>query len=45
VFLDAERPAYPAYLPDLKRILPPGGLLAVDNAISHGHEQANDASC
>jgi predicted O-methyltransferase YrrM len=38
VFVDAERPAYPAYLPDLKRILPPGGLLAVDNAISHEHE-------
>jgi predicted O-methyltransferase YrrM len=45
VFVDAERPAYPAYLPDLKRILPPGGLLAVDNAISHEHEQASDGSC
>jgi predicted O-methyltransferase YrrM len=38
VFLDAERPAYPAYLPDLERIVSPGGLLAVDNAISHEHE-------
>jgi predicted O-methyltransferase YrrM len=38
VFLDAERPAYPAYLPDLERILPPGGMLAIDNAISHEHE-------
>jgi predicted O-methyltransferase YrrM len=38
IFLDAERPAYPAYLPDLIRTLPPGGLLAVDNVISHEHE-------
>jgi predicted O-methyltransferase YrrM len=38
VFLDAERPAYAGYWPQLKRVLPPGGLLAVDNAISHEHE-------
>jgi predicted O-methyltransferase YrrM len=41
VFLDAERPAYPAYWSDLVRVLPPGGLLAVDNAISHAEELAD----
>jgi predicted O-methyltransferase YrrM len=35
VFLDAERDAYVAYWPDLVRVLAPGGLLAVDNVISH----------
>jgi predicted O-methyltransferase YrrM len=38
VFLDAERPAYSDYWPDLVRVLAPGGLLAVDNAISHAEE-------
>jgi predicted O-methyltransferase YrrM len=38
VFLDAERPAYPGYVPDLVRTLAPGGLLAVDNVQSHEHE-------
>ncbi|HYB25383.1 MAG TPA: class I SAM-dependent methyltransferase [Solirubrobacteraceae bacterium] len=38
VFLDAERPAYPVYLRDLLRTLAPGGVLAVDNVISHEHE-------
>jgi len=33
VFLDAERPAYAGYVPDLVRTLAPGGMLAVDNAI------------
>jgi len=37
VFLDAERPAYISYLPDLVRALAPRGLLAVDNVISHEH--------
>jgi predicted O-methyltransferase YrrM len=41
VFLDAERPAYPAYWSDLVRVLPPGGLLAVDNVISHADEVAD----
>jgi predicted O-methyltransferase YrrM len=40
VFLDAERPDYPGYWPDLVRTLRPGGLLAVDNAISHAGELA-----
>lgn len=38
VFLDAERPAYASYLPDLVRTLAPAGVLAVDNVRSHGHE-------
>ena len=38
VFLDAERPAYPGYLGELQRALAAGGVLAVDNVISHAHE-------
>jgi predicted O-methyltransferase YrrM len=38
IFLDAERPAYPRYWPDLRRALKPGGLLAVDNVISHADQ-------
>ena len=38
VFLDAERSTYPGYWPHLLRVLAPGGLLAVDNAISHAAE-------
>jgi predicted O-methyltransferase YrrM len=41
VFLDAERPAYPAYWSDLVRVLPPGGLLAVNNVVSHADEVAD----
>jgi predicted O-methyltransferase YrrM len=37
-FLDAERPQYVGYWRDLARTLAPGGLLAVDNAISHANE-------
>ncbi len=40
VFLDAERPAYVSYWPDLIRILAHPSLLAVDNAISHAEELA-----
>jgi predicted O-methyltransferase YrrM len=41
VFLDAERPAYAGYWPDLLRTLrPAGGLLAIDNVISHADEVA-----
>ncbi len=41
VFLDAERPAYAGYWPDLVRALRPGGgLLAIDNAVSHVAEVA-----
>jgi predicted O-methyltransferase YrrM len=38
IFLDAERPAYPGYWPDLIRVLRPGGLVVVDNVISHASE-------
>jgi predicted O-methyltransferase YrrM len=38
IFLDAERSAYTAYWPDLQRTLIPGGMLAVDNVISHADE-------
>jgi predicted O-methyltransferase YrrM len=42
VFLDAERPAYAGYWPDLLRVLRPcGGLLAIDNALSHAAEVAD----
>jgi predicted O-methyltransferase YrrM len=41
VFLDAERPEYPGYWADLVRVLRPGGLLAVDNVISHADEVAD----
>jgi predicted O-methyltransferase YrrM len=41
VFLDAERPAYPGYWANLVRVLRPGGLLAVDNVISHADEVAD----
>ena len=40
VFLDAERPAYVDYWPDLARVLAAPGLLAVDNVISHASEVA-----
>ena len=41
VFLDAERPGYAGYWPELVRALrPDGGLLAVDNVLSHAAEVA-----
>jgi predicted O-methyltransferase YrrM len=38
IFLDAERPAYVGYWSDLLRVLKAGGLLVLDNAISHADE-------
>ncbi len=39
IFLDAERPDYASYWPDLLRVLrPSGGLLAIDNVLSHPDE-------
>ena len=34
IFLDSERPEYPGWWPHIRRVLRPGGLLIVDNAIS-----------
>jgi predicted O-methyltransferase YrrM len=38
IFLDAERPLYADYWPDLVRVLRPRGLLVVDNCLSHAKE-------
>ena len=35
IFLDSERPEYPGWWPQLRRALRDGGLLVVDNAVSH----------
>ena len=40
IFLDADRGHYLAWWPDLRRALAPGGLLVVDNAVSHAAEVA-----
>ncbi|WP_438486503.1 O-methyltransferase [Streptomyces sp. S186] len=40
VVLDAERPAYPQYWPQLRRILTAHGVVAVDNAVSHRDQLA-----
>lgn len=40
IVLDAERPAYPDYLPDLARVLAPHGVIAVDNSVSHADQVA-----
>jgi predicted O-methyltransferase YrrM len=38
IFLDAERSAYTSYWGDLVRVLRPGGLLVIDNVLSHAEE-------
>jgi predicted O-methyltransferase YrrM len=38
IFLDAERSQYASYWSDLLRVLAPGGLLAIDNVLSHATE-------
>jgi predicted O-methyltransferase YrrM len=40
IFLDSERGEYLGWWPDIKRVLRPGGLLVVDNAVSHAAELA-----
>jgi predicted O-methyltransferase YrrM len=40
ILLDSERPEYPGWWPNLRRVLRPGGLLVVDNATSHPDEMA-----
>ncbi|RQO78257.1 methyltransferase [Aquitalea sp. FJL05] len=41
VFLDADRSCYAAYWPALCRVLRPGGLIVVDNVLSHAAECAD----
>jgi predicted O-methyltransferase YrrM len=40
VLLDSERPEYPGWWPHPVRVLRPGGLLVVDNVLSHPAEVA-----
>lgn len=40
LFLDAERPEYPGWWPHPARVLRPGGVLAIDNVLSHPDEVA-----
>ncbi|GAB3378362.1 O-methyltransferase [Azotobacter armeniacus] len=40
IFLDSERPEYPGWWPDIRRVVRQGGLLVVDNAISHPEQLA-----
>jgi predicted O-methyltransferase YrrM len=40
IFLDSDREQYEAWWPALQRILRPGSLIVVDNAISHAHQMA-----
>ncbi|WP_040161342.1 O-methyltransferase [Nigerium massiliense] len=40
IFLDADRSAYAAYWPDLRRVLAGDGLIAVDNCTSHAEQVA-----
>jgi predicted O-methyltransferase YrrM len=40
IFLDADRAEYAAWWPALRRSLAPGGVLVVDNAVSHAAELA-----
>ena len=40
IFLDSERTEYPGWWPDIRRVLRPGGLLVVDNALSHVEQMA-----
>lgn len=41
MFLDAERPAYAGYWPQLLRTVRSGGLIAIDNVLSHAGEVAD----
>lgn len=40
IFLDSERTEYVGWWHNIKRILKPGGMLVVDNALSHVNEMA-----
>lgn len=38
LFLDSDREQYAGWWPQLRRVLRPGGLLVVDNALSHAEQ-------
>jgi predicted O-methyltransferase YrrM len=38
IFLDSDRAEYPIWWPQIQRVLAPGGLIAVDNTLSHAAE-------
>ncbi len=40
LFLDAERVEYPRWWPHPARVLGPGGVVAIDNVLSHADEVA-----
>ncbi|HYQ22700.1 O-methyltransferase [Stenotrophomonas sp.] len=40
LFLDSDREQYAGWWPQLRRVMRPGGLLVVDNAISHAEQMA-----
>ncbi len=40
LFLDSDREQYAGWWPQLRRVLRPGGLLVVDNALSHAEQMA-----
>ncbi len=44
IFLDSERENYVGWWGDLRRILMPGGVIVVDNAISHADEMQTFAN-
>ena len=41
VFLDSDRSRYRGWWPDVRRVLRDGGLLAVDNVLSHPDQVAD----
>ncbi|MBV8656233.1 MAG: class I SAM-dependent methyltransferase [Burkholderiales bacterium] len=45
VFLDSERREYLGWWPQIKRVLRPGGVLVVDNAVSHAADLADFMAC
>jgi len=45
LFLDSDRGQYAGWWPQLRRVLRPGGLLVVDNAVSHAEPMAAFDAC
>jgi predicted O-methyltransferase YrrM len=44
IFLDSDREQYVEWWPELRRILRPGSLIVVDNAVSHAHQMEQFAA-